>query len=205
MKTEKLIFISIFAANICLNAEQALEQEIQAENLSVQVDETIETKEDSIPVAINVNHWEFDQNPPFPSLKQYPQKELFDNAKPKASYNLLAYGHLEMVLPGVGLAIRSYGEEISFEGNISIIMNLPALKCSFSFLKNFSQSDLGWYGEVGIGTFLPITKEGIKIALYIPIAIGHQGEAFFSDIGIDLFMNRNLLIPLPTIRCGVRF
>lgn len=163
------------------------------------VPEEIPPLEESSEIVANLEYHELNSSLPL-KLEMHPSEELIQREKQKGSHEFLVYGHLEVILPGGGVAFRGYGTHLGFEGNLSF--SLPFLaKVSGSLYKRFGDAEKAWYLGAGVGLAGLIIGHG-GIFPFAPVFIGCHKGSFFIDGGLDILP---ILYFIPTLRCGMRF
>lgn len=200
MKCLKRIFVGLWLV---------FSSQIYAESQEEEQSDDITKEEETIELVSNID---------LPNTNQSinPEHHYKENISPSSPINFshqeinqwnldfLLFGQLEVVLPGVGIAARTQGKSLGFEGALSFFLYLkPAVKCSASLIKSFGNSD--WYMGIGVGAFIPFMDAGVQSYFYVPAFFGYQRGSFFGDIGVDLLPIDGVPFPIPALRCGVCF
>ncbi len=170
---------------------------VENTEIEVSIEEEVET-------VANLEYSESNQNILFFPNHQDEDTYTFEDIEKhthQKNTHIFVYGQL---LPGGGLAIRT-NKNFGFEANASLF--LPGIKFSASALKYFSnKTENSWYAGGGLGVVFTILFLDDGLAnFYAPVFIGYEGKRFFSDLGLDVIFHSTMILPLPVLRCGLRF
>lgn len=142
-------------------------------------------------------------------LKEDIQVTSIEDKDSLQKWNLYLYGSSEVIVPGIGFALRKFNKSLGYEINISASSALfvTSAKCSIGLIQSFKDTGKGFYLGTGFGgVFIAPLGEPLK-SFYMPIYLGYQDKRLFTDIGFELIYNKNkpYILPIPVKRAGWGF
>ena len=114
----------------------------------------------------------------------------------------------ELTTPGAGVSTRVPAPKgsVKFELDLSLSTRLltSTAKGTASTLVYLPNNKS--YLKLGMGMQLHSSRYGTLVQPLVPVAVGHQTEGGFVDVGFDMTVNQQAKIePIPVIRFGISY